>query len=621
MRTYYMKIREKFISEILAGNKKHEYRLASPERMQIKIGDIMVLVSKQNRKNFVRTSVKDIKVYKGWKEALEENWQDFSNLYSTIDEALRECYKFYPKNEVDCYGIVVFEIEPLKTDYSNISILLDTNIIIKRESGNNVSYEVAHLFNWFGKNPISTYIHSATKDELSGYGNEQAKATMLTKLNSYGLLPIFPKVEDEYFNYVMSNYSQDKNGKIDNLLLREVYDYNVGILLTDDTLMLRKAEDLYIRDRVLTSSELLAYFETTYPQNIEYKMLAVKLKTFGEVDLSSEFFDSLREDYGGKAFDDWFKRKALKNEQAYVFEDHEGLKGFLYLKTEDETENYSDITPTLLPKKRLKVGTFKIERTGFRLGERFLKIIFDNAKQYNVEEIYVTLYEDKRDGVKHLKVTMEQWGFVKHGYKSNGEAVLIKNLKQYDSDKTPKLNFPLTKADAKYYFLPIYPQYHTDLFPDNILKNENMHLYEENKAHRYALEKIYLSGAYNVKAKVGDLVLIYRTGERYPRKYSSVITGIAIIEDIIYTQTIDECVEKCKNRSIFDEEQIRFLYQTKKYSVIIKLLDYVSFKNKITLNQLYVNDIVASGSGPRPFEHLTKEQFETIYKLGMEEQV
>jgi len=30
---------------------------------------------------------------------------------------------------------------------------------------------------------------------------------------------------------------------------------------------------------------------------------------------------------------------------------------------------------------------------GFRLGERFLKIIFDNALKQKVEEIYVTIFE------------------------------------------------------------------------------------------------------------------------------------------------------------------------------------------------------------------------------------
>lgn len=403
---------------------------------------------------------------------------------------------------------------------------------------------------------------------------------MLTKLNSYNELPKFARNIDEYFNNITARYSQDNNGKIDNALLREVYDDNVDVLLSDDGLILRKAEALYIRDRVLTSAELLAYFETKYPQNVEYKMLAVKLKNLNNINLNSDFFDSLREDYGGVDFDKWFKKKALQNEQAYVFEDSANLKGFLYLKCENEDESYSDISPVFIPKKRLKVGTFKIERTGFRLGERFLKIIFDNARKYNVDEVYVTLFEEKRNEVKQLKSIMEQWGFVKHGYKSNGEAVLVKTLNHYNENNSPKLNYPLIRKTVKHYFLPIYPQYHTDMFPDMILKNENMHLYEENKAHRYAIEKIYLTGAYNIQAKPGDMILIYRTGDRCPKKYSSVVTGIAIVGDVINPNNIDECISICKGRSIFSEEEIRRLYP--KYPTIIN--SWITYHLKIRLH-------------------------------------
>ena len=93
--------------------------------------------------------------------------------------------------------------------------------------------------------------------------------------------------------------------------------------------------------------------------------------------LNSTFFDTLREDYEGIAFDNWFKKKARNKEKAYIFKNESGLlQGFLYLKDEYEDEpDYLKVTPPLTPKRRMKVGTFKIEQTGFRLGERFLKII------------------------------------------------------------------------------------------------------------------------------------------------------------------------------------------------------------------------------------------------------
>lgn len=110
----------------------------------------------------------------------------------------------------------------------------------------------------------------------------------------------------------------------------------------------------------------------------------------------------------------------------------------MYLKTEDKNEKYDDISPKFPSKNRLKVGTFKIISTGFRLGERFLKIIFDNARKFNVDEIYVTLFENKREEVKQLKRFMESWGFRKWGYKDNGEAVLVKSMIDYDNNESPK---------------------------------------------------------------------------------------------------------------------------------------------------------------------------------------
>lgn len=616
MKVFYMKIRDKFIDEIYKGTKKHEYRLNNEERRKIKIGDTIVLVSNQNKNKFVKVTVTSIETFENWNGALDSHWEeDFKNLFSKKEEALHECYKFYSKTEVDTYGIVVFGIQKLNFAPKGGTVLLDTNIIIRRESSNNYSFEIASLFNWFDKLKINKFYHEKTKIELENYSDIKLRNAILAKLCAYNLLPNFNCVVDEHFQKIVSRYSQDANGIVDNALLLEVYNYNIDFLLTNDQLMLRKAQELYIRDRVLTSDELMVFFENLYPKNIEYKMLSVKLKRFGDINLDSQFFDTLREDYEGIKFDNWFKRKY--NEQAYIFEDDSGIKGFLYLKIENEDENYSDITPIMPPMKRLKVGTFKIESTGFRLGERFLKIIFDNANKNHVDEIYVTLFENKRDDVIRLKSLMEKWGFVPHGYKKNGELVLRKTLTYYKKDCSVKENFPLISSLANHFILPIYPEYHTDLFPDNILNNENMHLYQENKAHRYAIEKIYLSGAKNVKARPGDLILIYRNGTRYPRKYSSVITGVAIIEDLIYTTSIQQCINECKNRSIFSEEEIKMLHS--KYPLVVKLLDFIPFKNKVILDKLYKYNIVDEPSGPRPFMAITKEQFDYIYQLGMKE--
>jgi hypothetical protein len=132
---------------------------------------------------------------------------------------------------------------------------------------------------------------------------------------------------------------------------------------------------LLIADRVFTIDAFLEKAIAENPALVDYKNPAVRKVVFGQVDLKSEFFDTFRQDYVG--FDKWFSKKA--DEPAYVCYEGTDLVAFLYLKTEGTDENYGDIEPRFKPKRRLKIGTFKVELNGYKLGERFLKIVFDNA--------------------------------------------------------------------------------------------------------------------------------------------------------------------------------------------------------------------------------------------------
>lgn len=619
MKTYYLKIREKFINPLKEGVKKHEYRLASPERRTIKIGDNLVLVSNQNNKNYVRTTVVGITIYHSWKEALLNYWEeDFKGLYDSLESAFIECRKFYKDEDVRKYGIIVFDVKPVKINYSKISALLDTNIIIKRESANNVSPEVSNLFNWFGKKKVSLYVHKLSIDEIKAYGDKTIRNNMLLKLNSYNVMPDITAIEDEFYAKTMSKYAHDPNSEIDNALLLEIYNDNVQLLVTDDSLMLRKAEDLYIRERVLSSIELLTIYENSSPKSIDYDVLNVKLTPFEKVDVNDSFFDTLREDYEGQKFDQWFKKKALSNEHAYVCKDKDTLKGFLYLKIEEQDEDYNDFEPMFKPAKRLKIGTFKIVSTGYRLGERFIKIIMDWATRDNVDEIYVTLFEDRRDEVIVLMKMLSAWGFCKYGYKkSNGELVMVKKMKEYDYTKDPKFNYPLVKKNPQHFFLPIKAVYHSMLFPDYKLKNEDTSLFEGNFGYRYAQEKVYLTGSWHKNVEQGDIVLIYRMSDDWYKKYRSVVTGTAVIQEIVDTNNVDECIGECKDRSVFAEDEIRGVYD--KYPTIVKLLALETFDIKVPLEFLQDNNIIEQNSGPRPFQPLSKSSYDLIYKKGMKQ--
>lgn len=614
-----LKIRPQFLDNIKNGNKKHEYRLNSPDKSNIKNGDRIMLISNQNSKDRVVVSIKGINKYANWEDALKDNWEDdFKGLCSNLEEALTICNKFYKREQVKEYGIVMFDIEPLTRKLRNSRVLLDTNIIIQRESYNNVSFEVVNAYKWLDKLKAKKLIHPKTKEEIKTYQDKSYRKNFNIKLDSYEELVPVPN-EDETFRAVITASPQNSNSQNDNDILYQVYDGVVDLLLTNDRGILRKAEQLGIRNIVLSVDEYLKVVETEFPDKIEYKMLSVKKERFGSVNLEDSFFDTLKEDYPG--FVDWFNSK--NGEEAYVFKDDSGVHGFLYVKTEYEGEDdYLKVVPHLNDNKKLKVGTFKIDTTlkGFRLGERFIKIIIDNAVANKVDEIYVTLFENHRNEIDSLRDLLCKWGFYYYGYKETNndkkESVFVKSMKQYDSSQSAKYNFPLLKPDFDMYFLPIDPEYHTDLFPDAILKTEDSSLYSKKKGHLYALEKIYVSNTTNKGPKPGDLVVIYRMGDRYPKRYSSVCTGLAILEEIIFPQTLEEYLNVCSNKSVFGTSELKDFYLTKKYRTVIKLILYKTYLNKISLDTLISNGLLDFDKGPRPLTEIPKSYHKLFLKEG-----
>lgn len=254
--------------------------------------------------------------------------------------------------------------------------LLDTNIIIHREANKVISQDIGTLYRWLDRGKYTKCVHSATIEEIKKNPNEETVRTFLVKLDSYEVIGI-PSPIQENVRLVSEKYDISKNDKIDTILLNEVYVERVDLLITEDKKIHRKAAELGIEDRVFTIDSFLEKVFAEHPELVDYKVLNVQKLKFGDIALSDTFFDSLKEDYVG--FDKWFIKKY--DEEAYITINSKNglLLSFLYLKVEDKDENYSNIQPVFSPKKRLKVGTFKVINNGFRLGERFLKIIFDNA--------------------------------------------------------------------------------------------------------------------------------------------------------------------------------------------------------------------------------------------------
>ncbi|MDR1877843.1 MAG: hypothetical protein LBQ84_09495 [Flavobacteriaceae bacterium] len=486
--------------------------------------------------------------------------------------------------------------------------LLDTNIIIHREASKVINQDIGILYRWLERAKYTKCIHSLSIAEIEKYHNQQTVDTFHIKLDSYEQIEIPSPLQSEV-KAVSDKIDVNQNDKNDSLLLNEVFVGRVDILITEDKKIHKKAAELGIEDKIFTIDSFLEKTFAEHPELVNYRVLNVQKLKFGRINLEDDFFDSLKEDYAG--FDKWFIKKY--DEEAYITVNSNNglLLSFLYLKVEEKDENYTDITPLFSKKRRLKIGTFKVINNGFRLGERFMKIIFDNALKNNVEEIYVTIF-DKREEQQRLIGLLEQWGFIYWGNKGE-ELVYIRDFSHKTDETQLKQYYPFISRNKDCFIVPIYPDYHTELLPDSILNTESPEEFIEDFPHRNGINKVYVSRALEPHPKKGDILVFYRTGGYY----KSVISTIGIVQEIRYNFSDEEdFVHYCRKSSVFPEKQLREMWR---YSLnkpfVIRFLYIYSFPNRINMKELIDLQVLNGiNDAPRGFRKITTEQFNKILK-------
>jgi len=494
-------------------------------------------------------------------------------------------------------------------------VLLDTNILIHREANRILNEDIGTLFGWFDKLHYEKCIHPLSLSEIQKHKDDEIVNTIRAKIQNYALLkteaPESPEIET-----IRDKYDRDENDAIDTSLLKEVFAERVDYLVTEDRKIHQKASDLGISDRVFSIDSFLEKVTAENPALAEYKTLSVRKEYFGNIDINDNFFYSFRSDYQG--FNKWFNSKA--DETAYICRSDEGqIVAFLYVKVEGEEENYSDIDPIFDKKKRLKIGTLKIISNGYKLGERFLKIIFDNALRNKVDEIYVTLFNNTEEQERLIGL-LTDWGFCHYGEKhtpTGNEQVFVKDFNPTPNATHPKITYPFIDGSRRYFIVPIYPQYHTELFPDSILNNESPDDFIESQPHRNAIQKVYISRSYYKDLRPGDIIIFYRTktpgGSAY---YTSVVTTIGVVEDVITDiGSEDDFISLCRKRSVFTDAQLseHWNYYARSKPFIVNFLYLYSFPKRPNLKALIELGVIRDTSSvPRGFEEITKDQFELI---------
>ena len=347
-------------------------------------------------------------------------------------------------------------------------------------------------------------------------------------------------------------------------------------------------------------------------------IMDLQLHKFSEIDLTDTFFDSLRESY--PEFDAWFRKKSDEGATAYTYYINGALADFLYLKVEDEV--LLDVDPALPKKKRLKVGTFKVDNESRHTtrGERFMKKIMDVAIAEDVDEVYVTIYPT--GSLTKLIHMFEVFGFIHIAVKPhegrNSEEVLVKDMRIHVDDLV--LDYPfIKKTGSNKYVLSIKPEYHTRLFPDSILNNEQKYDLIRDVSEPNSIYKIYIcwmKGVNHLRRR--DKLIIYRTNDHMgPAKYRSVCTSVCTVSEVkTYEDFADEeeFVKYTNRYSVFSEQELSGWYKTKKHFTVIKMLYNIAFTKRV------INKVMKEHVGLQPdywgFFKLTEDQFDKLLELG-----
>ncbi len=344
-------------------------------------------------------------------------------------------------------------------------------------------------------------------------------------------------------------------------------------------------------------------------------------KLFELPDLKDSFFDSLKLDY--LEFDVWYAKKSEEKELAYIYDDDDGIKAFLYLKNEydDKAESIS-LDKGLIPaESRIKIGTLKLLDTiqGVRLGEGAIGMALWYWQSQPVNEIYVTVFP------KHLKLIrmLERFGFKCRGKNNRGENVYFKDKRCIDLSDSYTA-FPYINGQfAHCGYIPINDDFHDTLFPYSELKNTEQESQEIAAAN--GITKVYLATpSSSINYQIGDPVLIYRryTGTQGKPGFKSVVTSFCTIVEVIEVKrygkaniSLNEFISQVGNKSVYNEHELHELYHNSK-----NLFSLVMTYNGFLGSGKNINYMTLKNAGyfdAYPYQvKLDRKQFENILEIG-----
>ena len=166
--------------------------------------------------------------------------------------------------------------------------------------------------------------------------------------------------------------------------------------------------------------------------------------------------------------------------------------------------------------------------------------------------------------------------------------VFLRDFRPRVDADDPRRSFPYISGAAPKFVVPIYPEYHTELLPDSILRTEDPEDFEDNRSNRNALSKVYISRSYERGLKAGDIIVFYRTAEPgKPAWYTSVATTLGVVQDVIdHIRNFETFLGSADASLLDDKLKEHWDYTPHNRPFVVNFLYVYSFPKRPNLSQL-----------------------------------
>ncbi len=453
-------------------------------------------------------------------------------------------------------------------------ILIGTDLLLAYLLNSDYSEGITIMFRWMRKTSALKMIDKGSIAILTNFINISA----FSRLRGFEVINTIPKMSTplQVLSKNSSMSSHDTRALLLQLnLLKLEY---VDLLITENQFTHQLATLLNIDDRVLKIEEYLEICVSEHRNMDEMRSVVLKEVAFGSLSLDDSFFRTFIDEYKPYYFE-WFKKKAF--DPVYVARDKDGrIRALLKLKIESESENFKDILPVLPSVRWLKICSLKVDYSGQKLGERFMRIIFDKSLTEKVDGIYITIFANSPQR-KRLIGMIQMWGFEFWGMKNHKEEVYVRDMRKREMLGGVSL-YPFSRKSLPSYILPVEANFADLLVPVSKDRN-NLIDYEPFKN---AIKKVLVLENSNVMIPVGATLFFYRKGKN---EEESGFIASGIVDGLFHSfDSEKDFLARCKKRSILSLDALHdYWTRFDGAPMVINFLHNYSFdKNEISQDRL-----------------------------------